>query len=221
MSAARVRSPSFPFISLPEAVHRARELYQAERRNLVHPDVAVACWGYSPRSSGGKQTIAALRAYGLLEDIRGDLRLTDRAQHILVREPGTAGRSDLLRQAALSPPVFAKLWERYGADLPSDKSLKSYLVLELKFNENAVGDLLRSYRETLAFAELLSAMKEETSPPPEPVRTPQIATPPEDLTLSFPLGEFRAVRRIRPEEEESFRLLFSLWLEQIKEKPGS
>ena len=224
MNAPKVRSPSFPFISLSEALHRVRELYNAERRNLVHPDVAVACWGYSPRSSGGKQTIAALRAYGLLEDIRGDLRLTDRAQHILVREPGTAGRDDLLRQAALSPPVFARLWERYGADLPSDKSLRTYLVLELKFNENSVEGLLRSYRETLAFAELLPGIR-EAPPPPEPVRAPQTPQTPQiaalrDLTLSFPLGEFRAVRRIRPEEEETFKLLFSLWLEQIKEKPG-
>jgi len=71
MDSKRVRSPSFPFISLPEAVHRARELYDAERRNLVHPDVAVAHWGYARSSSGGKQTIAALRAYGLVEDVRG------------------------------------------------------------------------------------------------------------------------------------------------------
>lgn len=218
MSVSKIRSPSFPFISLPEALHRARELYDAERRNLVHPDVAVAHWGYSPRSSGGKQTIAALRAYGLLEDVRGDLRLTDRAQHILVREPGTAGRSDLLRQAALSPPVFSRLWERYGGDLPSDKSLRSYLILELKFNENAVEDVLRSYRETLACAELLPEDK-ESPPPPGPSRLPEIAAP-RELTLSFPLGEFRAARRIRPEEEETLKLLFSLWLEQIREKPG-
>jgi hypothetical protein len=217
MSAAKVRSPSFPFISLPEALRRARELYDAERRNLVHPDVAVACWGYSPRSSGGKQTIAALRAYGLLEDVRGDLRLTDRAQHILIREAGTAGRSDLLRQAALSPPVFAKLWERYGADLPSDKSLRSYLILELKFNENAVEDLLRSYRETLAFAELLPGIR-ESPPPPEASRT--VVASRQELTLSFPLGELRAVRRIRPEEEETLKLLFGIWLEQIRERPG-
>lgn len=215
----RVRSPSFPFISLSEALHRAREIYDAERRNLVRPGVAVSHWGYSEKSSGGMQTIAALRAYGLLEDVRGELRLTDRAQHILVREPGTAGRSDLLQQAALSPPVFARLWERYGADLPSDKSLRTYLVMDLKFNESAVEDLLRSYRETLVVAGLLPDSK-EAPPPPDPGKGSEVSAP-RDLTLSFPLGEFRAVRRIRPEEEESFRLLFSLWLEQIKEKPGS
>lgn len=208
MESKRVRSPSFPFISLPEAVHRARELYEAERRNLVHPDVAVAHWGYARSSSGGKQTIAALRAYGLLEDLRGELRLTDRAQQILVREPGSTERKDLLRQAALSPPLFSKLWERYGADLPSDKSLRSWLVLELKVNENSVEELLRSYRETLTFAGLLGGAPGEPRP---------ATAIPRDLTLSFPLGEFRAVRRIRPEEAEMMRTLFDLWLRQITE----
>jgi hypothetical protein len=205
----RVRSPSFPFISLPEAVHRARELYDAERRNLVHPDVAVAHWGYARSSSGGKQTIAALRAYGLLEDLRGERRLTDRAQHILIREPGSTERNDLLRQAALAPPLFSKLWERYGADLPSDKSLRSWLVLELKVNENSVTELLRSYRETLTYAGLLQG-----DAPGEP--QPKVAAP-RELSFSFPLGEFKAVRRIRPEETEMMRTLFDLWLRQITE----
>jgi hypothetical protein len=153
----RVRSPSFPFISLAEAVQRARDLFEAERRNLVRPEVALQHWDYSAKSSAGAQTIAALRAYGLLEDVRGELRLTDRAQHILVREPGSTERNDLLRQAALSPPLFSKLWDRYGADLPSDKSLRSWLVLEIKVNERSVEELLRSYRETIQYAGLLPA----------------------------------------------------------------
>ena len=204
MASKRIRSPSFPFISLPEALHRARELYEAERRNPVHPDVAVAHWGYARSSSGGKQTIAALRAYGLLEDLRGELRLTDRAQHILVREPGSTERNDLLRSAALSPPLFSKLWDRYGTDTPS----RSWLVHELKVNERTVEELLRSYRETLQYASLL--------PGEEP--RPQVrAAALEDLTLKFPLGEFKAVRRIRPEETEMMRTLFDLWLRQVTE----
>ncbi|MEA2560077.1 MAG: hypothetical protein QOH06_1581 [Acidobacteriota bacterium] len=212
MDSKRVRSPSFPFISLPEAVHRARELFDAERRNLVHPDVTVAHWGYARSSSGGKQTIAALRAYGLLEDVRGELRLTDRAQHILVREPGSTERNDLLWQAALAPPLFSKLWERYRADLPSDKNLRSWLVLELKVNENAVEELLRSYRETLQYAGLLQS----EDAPGEPRPTMRVAAL-RELTLSFPLGEFKAVRRIRPEETEMMRTLFDLWLRQVTE----
>lgn len=204
----RVRSPSFPFISLPAAVRRAGELYEAEKRNLIRMEVAVWHWGYSARSSAGAQTIAALRAYGLLEDVRGELRLTDRAQHILIREEGSRERNDLLRQAALTPPLFAKLWERYGADLPPGRSLRSWLVLELRVNERSLDDLLRSYRETLTFAGLLG------SAPEEPRTTLAV---PRELTLSFPLGEFRAVRRIRPEEAEMMRTLFDVWLRQITE----
>lgn len=224
--AQKVRSPSFPFISLPGAVHRARELYAAERRNLVSVDVAVAHWGYSPKSSGGKQTIAALKAYGLLEEIRGELRLTDRAQHIVVREPGSSERNELLRQAALSPPLFSKLWERYGADLPSDKSLRSYLVLDLKVNENSVEDLLRSYKETLEDAGLIpgegspSIPAREALPTAEPTRTT-----PRELALSFPLGdnwgEFRILRRIRPQDVAKLQKLFEFWLDQIREESGA
>lgn len=80
-------------------------------------------------------------------------------------------------------------------------------MLELKLNENAVEDLVRSYRETVA---VISA--EPQPAPPEP---------PDDLTLRFPLGEFRAVRRIRPGEEETLKLLFNVWLQQIRETPPS
>lgn len=203
-----MRSPSFPFISLPEAVHRARELHDAERRNLIPADVAVAHWGYSVKSSGGRQTVAALRAYGLLEEVRGELRLTDRAQNIVLREPGSAERNDLLRQAALSPPLFSKLWERYGPDLPPDKNLRSWLVLELKVNERSVEGLIGSYRETI---ESLRAGPVAAAPAGEEGEEGR------GLTLSFPLGEFRAVRRLRPGEVEMLRTLFEIWLRQITE----
>lgn len=196
----RVRSPSFPFVALPEALQRARKLFEKEHRNLFRPVVAAAHWGYSARSSAAAQTIAALRAYGLLEDVRGELRLTDQAQHILVREPGSRERTDLLQKAALSPPVFSKLWERYGTDPPS----QSWLVLDLKVNERSVEELLRSYRETLRYAGLL---QQEGS-------APNLSR---ELTLSFPLGEFKAVRRIKAEEAETLRTLFDVWLAQVTE----
>jgi hypothetical protein len=199
----KVRSPSFPFISLPEAIQRARLLYEAERRNPVSADVAVAHWGYAPKSSGGRQTIAALKAFELMEDVNGRLRLTDVGQHLVVREPGSPEHNVLLRQVALSPPLFRKLWDRYGPELPPPQSLRSYLVLELKLNENAVENLMRSYRETVAAI--------STAPAPDS---------PEDLALRFPLGELRVLRRLRSDEEKTLRTLFELWLEQIREKPG-
>src|SRR6478672_3684481 len=81
----KVRSPSFPFVGLREALDRARAFYEAEQRNSARIETAASHWGYSPKSSGGKQTIAALRSFGLLD---GDslVRLSGRALRILLDE---------------------------------------------------------------------------------------------------------------------------------------
>lgn len=214
----KVRSPSFPAIDLREAVEQARVLYEAERRNAARPEIVVAHWGYSPKSSGGLQTIAALRAYGLVEG-EGAVRLTDRGVHLALDDPGAPQWTALAREAALAPPVHVRLWERYGADLPSDKNLRSFLVLELGFNEGAVDLCLRNYRETLSFAGLQAGAKKEIPPPPPPSPAASFL---DDLTLSFPLlhgnrVELRVLRKIPQREAEQLRTLFGLWLEKITE----
>src|SRR4051812_5063904 len=71
----RLRSPAYPFISLKAAVERARIFYDKEKRNSANVQVAVKHWDYKAKSSGGVQTVAALKAFGLMKDIgTGDAR---------------------------------------------------------------------------------------------------------------------------------------------------
>jgi len=223
----KVRSPSFPFISLREARARARAFYEAEQRNSARPETAAAHWGYSPKSSGGKQTIAALRAFGLLE---GDtaVKLSGRALRILLDErEASEERERLLKQAALLPPLHSRMWERYGAELPSAQTLRLSLILDEGFNENSVDDFLTEYKETLEFAKL--RMAEGVRPKPEPA--PAVPSPPPPRTsgtsevdpVVFPLldgnaVEFKIRRKISPEEAEDLRTVFELWLRKIVER---
>lgn len=224
-SRKKVRSPSFPFVGLREALDRARAFYEAEQRNAARPETAAAHWGYSPKSSGGKQTIAALRSFGLLE---GDVlvKLSGRALRILLDErEGSEERSRLVQQAALMPPIHARLWERYGAELPSPQTLRLSLILDEGFNENSVDDFLTEYRETLEYARLTSppgrtAPVETAAPPPPPKPVPEEAG---IDPVVFPLldgnaVEFRIRRRISPEEAEDLRVVFELWLRKIVER---
>jgi hypothetical protein len=220
--AARVRSPSFPFISLREAEDRARAFHQEEKRNAAPPQVAFAYWGYhSPKSSGGPRTLAALRAYGLLEGDE-EVRLTGLALAILQKE-SPAERQAQLREAALLPPVHRTIWSAYSTELPSDATLRAFLEKKLAFNPDAVPGFLRNYRETLAFAGLVSG-----APPPEraisiaPSPTPQSPEPhPEGLVrVGFPLGdgsalEVRAPRKVTRIEADQLRVFFELWLKTI------
>lgn len=225
-SRRKVRSPSFPFIGLREALDRARAFYEAEQRNAARPETAAAHWGYSPKSSGGKQTIAALRAFGLLE---GDslVKLSGRALRILLDErEGSEERARLVQQAALMPPLHARLWERYGAELPSPQTLRLSLILDEGFNENSVDDFLTEYRETLEYARLISGPAREdreapaAPPPPPPARIAEEAA---IDPVVFPLlggnaVEFRIRRKISAEEAEDLRLVFELWLRKIVER---
>jgi hypothetical protein len=219
----RVRSPSFPFISLREAVDRARAFFREEKQHAAPPQVAVTYWGYSSlKSSGGPRTIAALRAYGLMEG-EDDVCLSERALALLRDEVPAAEKRRLLQEIALLPPAHRVVWDNFGADLPSDATLGSFLVEKLGFNPDSVEGFLRNYRETIGFAGLLAAPPPNPPPPPSPApERPLPLTTPSDLTLRFPLlhgnqVELRVLRKIPPREAEQLRRLFDLWLEKITE----
>jgi hypothetical protein len=160
---APTRSPSFPYVSLKEALEKAEVFRLKEGRNAASFEVGVSHWRYSPKSSGAKQTVAALRAFGLF-DPEGPLKLTDTALRVLMdkREPSPE-REGLIRRLALNPPMHKRLWERYGVHLPSHANLRHALIFDDGFNENAVEDFIEEYKATIEFARLA----ESGSMPPE------------------------------------------------------
>ena len=159
--AKRVRSPNYPAISLKEAITRARELYDEETTHPTTVDVASAHWGYKSVKTGGSIILAALSAYGLM-DTEGmgehrKVRVSDLGRGAILDErPDSPERLKLLKEAALLPKLHKELWEKWGADLPSDASVRHYLVTDRGFNEKTVGDFIAEYKATLDFAELIN-----------------------------------------------------------------
>ena len=165
----RTRSPSYPYLDLPGALEKAAALWHAEGRHATSVSVAMQHWGYKEESSTGYSCVAALKKFGLVEqEGMGEtrqMRLSDLALRILLDgDPQSAERRTALREAALSPRIHAELWERYGTDLPSDQSLKRFLVLERSFNEASVNELLAEYKATAAYAGLAVRANGDASP---------------------------------------------------------
>jgi hypothetical protein len=153
------RSPSYPAINLKAAVDRAQTFYMYEKRAEASVSVAAQHWGYKVSSSGGRQVLAALISYGLMED-RGSneqryVRLTDLAFQILLDErPDSVERVDALRRAALLPKIHAELFAHWPDGLPSTPNLRHYLLVAKKFNDNAVDDFIKELRITAEFAKI-------------------------------------------------------------------
>ena len=137
---AKERSPNFPFISLEQALERAQQFYDQEKRGSAPLLVAAKHWEYSPSSSGSQQTVAALKSYGLMEDegsgSNRKVRLTDLAIRILLdKRPDATERDQYKRQAALLPPIAVEVYDKWPNELPSAATLNHFLVLERGFNQ--------------------------------------------------------------------------------------
>jgi hypothetical protein len=155
----RTRSPAYPYIDLRAALEKAAVLWKVEGRHPAVVNVVMQHWGYKEESSTGYSCVAALKKFGLVDhEGMGEtrqIRLSGLALAILLDDdPNSADRQEALKTAALAPRIHAELWEKYGPDLPSDQSLKRYLVLEKNFNEAAVDELLEEYKLTMSFAGL-------------------------------------------------------------------
>lgn len=235
--ATRNRSPEHPGADLPTALERAEELYEQEAFNWTSPEVAAGHWNYSPKSSGGFRMLAALKHFGLLEDMGTSkdrrVRLTDLARRIIRdKREGSVDRVRAIREAALSPSIYAKLWERWGAHgkLPSRATMEFELEHEWEFNPKAISDFIQNFVSTIEYSGLLNhegdipgeggeaeADKEGETPRRSAQRRPDALAPDRtrqtstsdslELPLPLPSGRVATLRIPMPLDERDYALL--------------
>lgn len=161
-------STRFPFINLEKAIGRAQTLYAADKAGKpMLANVAFGLWGYSPKSSGAFQTIAALKQYGLIFDdgsnVDRRIGLTAEARRYFLDERDDV-RSRLLAEFALKPALIRVLWtsERWSEGIPADTVARSYLKIDRHLNEQSARALLSIFKDNIRF----SGLKPSISPEP-------------------------------------------------------
>jgi hypothetical protein len=148
------RSPSFPYIGLTKAIERAGQVYAHARRHEARVADVAAAWGMAPKSSSTLQTIAALLAYGLLEDQgSGDarkLKVTDLGFKALEdQRPGA--RESALSEAAWKPKLIAEYLEKWREGRPADGICISELRIDRGFTDDGAKAFLRVFDDTRGF----------------------------------------------------------------------
>src|SRR5437879_3617794 len=106
----RTRSPNYPNIDLETAIQRTREFHEAARRHSIGAQTVATTWKYSLKSSNFRLTLAALRAFGLLNDENGGkdklLKLAPLALDIVADYPdGSNAQHKAIKKAALTPKL--------------------------------------------------------------------------------------------------------------------
>jgi hypothetical protein len=153
------RSPAYPFIGIEKALERAQQLFDAEGRYEAPLVSAYTAWGLGAKSSGARQTAAALGYYGLI-DVAGDgnqrkAKVSDLAYRILGdKREDQSERKALIREAALKPPIIKHLYSQYPDGLPSDANVQHHLVFDRGFNEKAANDVVSVFKSICAHTDL-------------------------------------------------------------------
>jgi hypothetical protein len=155
----RNRSFSYPAFSLPEAIEKARILWQNDQGNWIPVRVASEHWKLSPKSSSAARGVAALAHYGLIEEHGSKenrrIRLNQRAKTILLAPPErSTERHQAIQAAALTPKAYHDLWTRHDRNLPSDSILRFYLQSDRGMNEQVINEFIKDFKATVQFAKL-------------------------------------------------------------------
>lgn len=151
------RSPAYPFIPLDRALRRINQIYEGVGTAPISPRQARSLWGYGANSSGGIQTEAALKQFGLVTILgRGEsrkLQLSDLAVRLIRRSDlSSSERYRLLEQAAFHPEIHRELRERWPHGL-EQKDAQRFLIKERSFHEKGAYELVSEYVKTLRFVD--------------------------------------------------------------------
>lgn len=151
---AKLPSGRFPFINLSKAIERGQAIFENDKggKGLKVP-VAFAAWGYSDKSSGGFQTVAALKQYRILADEGANddrsVKLTPEARTYYQTEIDS-DKERLLGEFAKAPSLMAHLLDHWDAGTVDDPVARTYLKTALGMNEQSARSALGIYKDNLS-----------------------------------------------------------------------
>jgi len=147
---AKHRSPAYPATGLSEAIERVRRLFDKEKRTLVQPLVAATDLGYKSLNGPSRTMLSALKKYGLIEELKQGLRVSDLAVAIL-HPTSEEQRLAALREAAVRPDLFRELQQTHANG--SNDNIAHFLI-QRGFSAQAATQAVTAFRDTMVVAKL-------------------------------------------------------------------
>jgi|SRR5919108_522864 hypothetical protein len=138
----------YPDLALAEAVELVRKI--GELGGMVSQGGLAKMVGIDPRGAGLHSRISDLREFGLVDETKGGLKLTELAEEIV------AGRVDRAWDAFMNISLYAAMHERLRGREPADKVVLHHILFEItKAPDEAISRrlsrLMSNYAEALPY----------------------------------------------------------------------
>lgn len=143
------RSPRYPRHSLNKALELAQRLFDGAHQSKVDADTAAKIIGYSNSSSGAAASaLGALRQFGLVDGLRGNMGVSELAMRIL-QPLDEYEKNAALHEAAAKPEIFGRILSQFSEILPSsDEPIKAFLIRNEGFSVSGALELIEAFRQT-------------------------------------------------------------------------
>ncbi len=144
------RSPNYPQMGIKQAIERIQKIYEKEHTHSVPAQAAAEAMGYKSLSGTAKAGLSALRKFGLASATTEGYKVTSDAITILELPEDNPERKATIRRLGLRPTAFKQLFEKYGVTLPSDGTIRHFLI-QNGYQLDGANQVIRFYKETLDF----------------------------------------------------------------------
>lgn len=152
---ASKRSPNYPSTSLEDAVNHMRTIYDKDKLAAASAEVLVSHLGYNKLHGTSRRVLSSIRQYGLLDEVSDQrYKVSESAYRLLNADKHSPKETELLKEAALKPIIFRNILEEYEGELPSEKTLSSYLVLEKGFTVDGASSFVKVLQDNVEYANI-------------------------------------------------------------------
>lgn len=141
------------------ALDHAKSIYQGAHRSAISSDTAYKLMGFSGKTGSSAAALGAIRQFGLVDGLRGDLKISALALSIFEPE-STFEYADAVEKAAFNPDIFQEISTQFGGRIPpADEPIRAFLIRNHDFSSAGANDCIAALRETLLEVERFTEVK--------------------------------------------------------------
>jgi hypothetical protein len=209
-SKKKPKSPPTPSRSLKDAVDDVKRLYSQFSHTTFSRSEIASTLGLSASSGPFAARIFTLKAYGLLEPVGSDFKVSDRFLTLHSNSPDSPLFKQHAIEAIRGADIFREILDDFKTKLPAQAAVAQRLELQKKFNADRAKDAASTLEDSLRFAGVLDSSnnilpvrgvtqepaKGQAEPQPDvDVKGLQRA---QDLRIEIPLGDARKATLVYP-----------------------
>ena len=145
---AKIRSPNYPGISLPDAIERIKKIHAKAHTHKTDALTMARAAGYGGLNGAALTVLSALKKYDLLEEIGKEVRVSTLAMSIIADPIDSEDRRKAIQTSAFAPNLFLEIRKQFPDSIPGDEIVRSFL-LKRSFSASSVDTAIRAFRETM------------------------------------------------------------------------